>query len=80
MQETINKHFETVYEGHTDPFSTKQTSFCFQKEHIIAFSLFEIKGLVDSMIDMTNIDERYDHPSLDRLQKRVNETITLLMK
>lgn len=46
-----------------------------QKEQMVGFLLFEMKGIIDSMDDMSEMDESYDHPSLERLKKRINQAI-----
>lgn len=46
-----------------------------QKEQMVGFLLFEMKGIIDSMDDMQGMDESYDHPSLERLKNRINQAI-----
>lgn len=46
-----------------------------QKEQMVGFLLFEMKGIIDSMDDMSEMDESYDHPSLERLKNRINQAI-----
>ncbi|WP_458414526.1 hypothetical protein ACNQFZ_06575 [Schinkia sp. CFF1] len=46
-----------------------------RKEQMVGFLLFEMKGIIDSMDDMSGMEEAYDHPSLDRLKSRINQAI-----
>lgn len=57
------------------PSSDAELNFKFKKEQMVGFLLFEIKGIIDSMDDMSGMDEMYDHPSLERLKKRINQAI-----
>lgn len=49
-----------------------------KKEQMVGFLLFEMKGIIDSMDDISDLDEQFHHPSVDRLKKRVNQAIEVL--
>jgi hypothetical protein len=44
----------------------------------IAFLIFELKGIIDTMNEMSSIDEQFDHPCIDRLQVKINELVALI--
>lgn len=57
------------------PSSSMELNFIFKKEQMVGFLLFEMKGIIDSMEDMSEQNEQYYHPSLDRLKNRINQAI-----
>lgn len=48
-----------------------------KKEQMVGYLLFEIKGTIDSVIEMIEDDEPFCSPPFYRLQKKVDEAIKL---
>lgn len=44
----------------------------------IAFLIFELKGMVDTIEEMASIDEQWNYPCIERLQKKINELAELV--
>ncbi|WP_167316063.1 hypothetical protein [Anoxybacillus flavithermus] len=44
----------------------------------IAFLIFELKGMIDTIEEMASIDEQWNYPCIERLQKKVNELVELV--
>lgn len=47
-------------------------------ENQVAFLIFEMKGIIDTMEEMSSIDDQWVHPCIDRLQRKINELVALI--
>ncbi|AEH47128.1 hypothetical protein [Parageobacillus thermoglucosidasius] len=44
----------------------------------LAFLIFELKGIIDTMEEIAGIDDQWGHPCIDRLQSKINELVALI--
>lgn len=45
---------------------------------ILISKIFELKGMINSTVELANVDEQYDYPMIQSIESKINEITAAL--